>query len=53
VLIANTYFIDYLPSQLHWRDVGVTVLIASLLTLLASLYPARAAAQIEAAQHLH
>ena len=51
-LSSETYFIDYLPSQLLWRDV-VTVAIATFcLSVLASIYPALRAAYIRPAEAL-
>ena len=52
LLSDGIYFVDFLPSELHWFDV-VLVLVAALgLSLLASLYPASRAAKLQPAQVL-
>lgn len=52
LLSDGIYFVDFLPSELHWFDV-VSVLVAALvLSLLASLYPASRAAKLQPAQVL-
>lgn len=51
-LSGGIYFIDFLPSELHWQDVGLVLSCALLLSLVASLYPARRAAKIPPAQVL-
>lgn len=51
-LSADIYFIDFLPSLLRWQDVVVTASIAVLLSLLATLYPAKQAAAVRPAQAL-
>ncbi len=53
VLSGDIYFIDFLPTQLHVFDVLVTVGIALLLSVLATVYPARKAAKVVAAEFLH
>ena len=40
-LSGDIYFIDFLPSELHWLDVFYVLVTALLLSLLASWYPAR------------
>ncbi|WP_338562925.1 lipoprotein-releasing ABC transporter permease subunit LolE [Erwinia sp. E_sp_B04_7] len=51
-LSGDIYFIDFLPSEVHWMDV-VTVLATSLvLSLIASWYPARRASRIDPARVL-
>jgi lipoprotein-releasing system permease protein len=52
LLDPTIYFIDYLPSELHWQDIGLTVVVALLLSLLATLYPASRAAKVEPARVL-
>ncbi len=42
-LSSDIYFIDFLPSELHWLDVFYVLVTALLLSLLASWYPARRA----------
>jgi lipoprotein-releasing system permease protein len=51
-LSSDVYFIDYLPSQLQVNDVVVTLIIAMLLSILATLYPAWQATKIQPAQVL-
>lgn len=51
-LSGDIYFIDFLPSQLHWQEVALTAVIALALSVLATLYPAKKAAQIAPAQGL-
>ena len=48
----SVYFITRLPSVLHWQDVAWTSGIALLLSLLATLYPAWRAANIQPAEVL-
>jgi lipoprotein-releasing system permease protein len=52
MLDPTIYFIDTLPSQIQWPDVVLTVTVALLLSLLATIYPARRAAKVEPAQVL-
>jgi len=52
LLDPTIYFIDYLPSEIHWQDVAFTVLVAILLSGLATLYPALRAAKVQPAQVL-
>ncbi|MCY7294192.1 lipoprotein-releasing ABC transporter permease subunit [Alteromonas sp. a30] len=52
VLSGDVYFIDFLPSQLHWQDVWLTVGIALVLSVLATLYPAIKASKVEPAKVL-
>ncbi|NCP66443.1 MAG: lipoprotein-releasing ABC transporter permease subunit [Paraglaciecola sp.] len=51
-LSGDVYFIDFLPSELHWDEVGMTTAIALFLSGLATLYPAFKAAKIEPAKVL-
>jgi lipoprotein-releasing system permease protein len=51
-LSGDVYFIDFLPSELHWNEVVMTAIIALLLSLLATLYPALKAAKINPAEVL-
>lgn len=52
LLAGDIYFIDFLPSELHWLDVGFVLLTAIVLSLLASWYPARRASRIDPARVL-
>ncbi|MBA2814603.1 lipoprotein-releasing ABC transporter permease subunit LolE [Candidatus Pantoea persica] len=52
LLAGDIYFIDFLPSELHWLDVGSVLLTAIVLSLLASWYPARRANRIDPARVL-
>ncbi|MCS3602609.1 lipoprotein-releasing system permease protein [Buttiauxella sp. BIGb0471] len=51
-LSGDIYFIDFLPSELHWLDVFYVLITALLLSLLASWYPARRASNIDPARVL-
>jgi lipoprotein-releasing system permease protein len=53
VLSGDIYFIDFLPTQLQGIDVAITVLLALVLSVLATLYPAKKAANVIAAKFLH
>jgi lipoprotein-releasing system permease protein len=44
-LPADVYYISEVPSELHWEDVGIMALVAFILSLLATLYPAWRAAR--------
>ena len=52
VLSGEVYFIDFLPSLVQPLDVVVIAVIAVLMSLLATLYPAWRATKIEPAQQL-
>lgn len=52
LLDPTIYFIDTLPAQIQWPDVVLTVSVALVLSLLATIYPARRAARVEPAQVL-
>ena len=49
ILDPNIYFIDFVPSLLIWSDLVWTVLIALLLSLVATIYPAWRASQVSPA----
>lgn len=49
---SNIYFIDYLPSKLEWRDVLHITLVALVMSLLATLYPAWRASRTQPAEAL-
>jgi lipoprotein-releasing system permease protein len=53
VLSGDIYFIDFLPSELYWADVGITVAVALMLCVLATLYPAQKAVKISPSSALH
>ncbi|SNV87648.1 lipoprotein-releasing ABC transporter permease subunit LolE [Haemophilus pittmaniae] len=52
LLSDGIYFVDFLPSELHWFDVLLVLVAALVLSLLASLYPATRAAKLQPAQVL-
>ncbi|QPB42639.1 lipoprotein-releasing ABC transporter permease subunit LolE [Rodentibacter haemolyticus] len=52
LLSDGIYFVDFLPSELHWQDVLLVLAAALALSLLASLYPASRAAKLQPAQVL-
>ena len=52
LLSDGIYFVDFLPSELHWFDVVLVLVAALVLSLLASLYPANRAAKLQPAQVL-
>ncbi|MEX4489523.1 lipoprotein-releasing ABC transporter permease subunit LolE [Haemophilus influenzae] len=52
LLSGDVYFVDFLPSKLHWLDVLVVLIAALALSLIASLYPASRAAKLQPAQVL-
>lgn len=51
-LSSDVYFIDFLPSYLQSHDVISTIVIALVLSLVATIYPAWRATKIEPAQVL-
>jgi lipoprotein-releasing system permease protein len=51
-LSGDIYFIDFLPSQLMWGDVASVSLTAIGLSLLATWFPAKKAAQLNPARVL-
>ncbi|WP_227731927.1 lipoprotein-releasing ABC transporter permease subunit LolE [Yersinia proxima] len=51
-LSGDIYFIDFLPSELHWFDVACVLAAALVLSLIASWYPARRASRIDPARVL-
>ena len=52
LLSGGVYFVDFLPSELHWLDVLMVLVAALALSLIASLYPASRAAKLQPAQVL-
>ena len=51
-LSGDIYFIDFLPSEVHWMDVVIVLATSLVLSLLASWYPARRASRIDPARVL-
>ncbi len=49
---SNIYFINYLPSRLEWSDVSQIALIALVMALVATIYPAWTAARTQPAEAL-
>ena len=52
LLSDGIYFIDFLPSELHWQDIVYVLLATLVLSLCAGLYPASRAAKLSPAQVL-
>jgi lipoprotein-releasing system permease protein len=48
----NVYFISELPSRLLWQDVALVCCLGSVLSVLATIYPARRAGQVLPAEAL-
>jgi len=48
----EVYYIASLPSELHWRDVGVVAGVSFLLTLVATVYPSWRASRVVPAEAL-
>jgi lipoprotein-releasing system permease protein len=46
LLASDIYFIDFLPSELHYQDVLVVLLMGLLMSLIATIYPAWKATKI-------
>ncbi|WP_395343062.1 FtsX-like permease family protein [Ningiella sp. W23] len=53
ILDAGIYFTSSIPSLLSINDVAITFVIAIIISVLATLYPASKAAQILPARYLH
>ncbi|WP_459780209.1 lipoprotein-releasing ABC transporter permease subunit LolE [Photobacterium sp. R1] len=51
-LSGDIYFVNFLPTQLEWQDVVLVMATATLLSLLATWYPARRASALQPAQVL-
>ncbi|MBY6188419.1 lipoprotein-releasing ABC transporter permease subunit LolE [Marinobacter hydrocarbonoclasticus] len=51
-LSGDIYFIDFLPSELHWQDVLSVSVLAFAVTLVATWYPAWQASRLQPAQVL-
>ena len=52
LLSDGVYFIDFLPSEIHWLDIVWVLLSTIILSLVASLYPAIRASKLEPAKVL-
>ncbi|QLB13240.1 lipoprotein-releasing system permease protein [Bisgaardia hudsonensis] len=52
LLSDGIYFVDFLPSELHWQDIVLVFISALVLSLLASLYPSNRASKLQPAQVL-
>jgi lipoprotein-releasing system permease protein len=52
VLPSGVYFINYLPSDLHWSDVTTIGLVACVLAFAATIYPSLRAARVRPAEAL-
>lgn len=52
LISSSVYFVNYLPSELHWHDVCLISIIALILSLLATLYPAWNAARLHPVEAL-
>ncbi|WGE77338.1 lipoprotein-releasing ABC transporter permease subunit LolE [Actinobacillus equuli subsp. haemolyticus] len=52
LLSDGVYFVDFLPSELHWQDVAYVLIATIVLSLFAGLYPATRAAKLEPAKVL-
>lgn len=52
LLSDGVYFIDFLPSEIHWLDIVWVLLATIILSLIASLYPAIRATKLEPAKVL-
>lgn len=49
---ADVYYISKVPSKVEWGDVWSVTIVAFVLTLLATIYPARKAAKVQPAEAL-
>jgi lipoprotein-releasing system permease protein len=52
ILPADIYYINEVPSDLHWSDVGWVAVIAWVFCIIATLYPAWRAARTQPAEAL-
>lgn len=50
--LLEAYFVNFLPSQLRWSDVGMVSVIAFTLSFAATVYPALRASKIHPAEAL-
>lgn len=49
----NVYFLSKLPAEVSFTEVGIIVLFSILLSIIASIYPARKASKVIVAKALH
>lgn len=52
LLGGNLYFLATLPAKIDWLEIGLVVVMALVLSFLATLYPARRAAALDPAEAL-
>jgi lipoprotein-releasing system permease protein len=52
ILSSDVYYIDKLPSQVNPLDVGLIIITAILISLLATLYPSWRASKLDPAEAL-
>ena len=52
LLGGNLYFLSTLPAKVDWMEIGLVVVMALVLSFLATLYPARRAAALDPAEAL-
>lgn len=53
VLSDDVYFVSEIPSRWQWQDSLLVAVVALLMSLLATIYPAQRAAKVAPAQALH
>ena len=52
LISGDIYFIDYLPSEVNYQQVIIITLVAFLMSVIATIYPAWTASNIEPAREL-
>ena len=52
LISSSVYFVDFLPSELHWQDVGLISGITVLLSMIATIYPAWRASRLQPVEAL-
>ena len=52
LLSSNIYYVDFLPSKIEWRDVVLVGVVATFVSLLATLLPAWRASRTDPAEAL-
>ena len=50
---SDVYFIDYLPADLHFKDIAMVAIASLFLSVTATIYPAIRAASIDPARAIH